>query len=527
MLSKGAVDRLRATLGLDLRSLALLRILLGAMILVDLAVRAISLEAHYTDAGVLPRELLRRVYLDAHPYRFSFHMLSGDAGLQWALFVASAVFAVLLIIGRAYWLWLLLSWLLMCSVQNRNYMIETGGDYLLRLVCLWCLLLPIGAVWSAAKQQAPATARRVHHLSLATVGLFVQLSLVYWFSAIHKTHAQWRSEFSAVHYALHIDAYATPFGVWLRQFRGVTTALTHLVLGFEYAAPFFVYGLGLLSLLPGLERLARFQGPVRTATVFAFMGLHVGLGLGLALGTFPWFATLIWLGVLPSFFWEQLEVFARRRGWSRLSSLISGQPNSAAVAQAPAPAATPTWVWPARGLRHVVTGLAALMAVYVVLINLQNIKPRYRRIVRGQVALVPNAEPAIEAIRLDQHWGLFAPYPRTTDGFYVIHGKRADGSEVDLQRPDQRLTWERPEYVSSSYPNFRWRKYFRNIRRRGRSYELQRSALLTYHCNRYNRTHSGAERLETLDLVFMGRKTRREGGHDPIVRKTLWHRTCP
>ena len=42
--------------GADLRSLALMRIGAATLLLVDLAMRAGDLIAHYTDAGVLPRE---------------------------------------------------------------------------------------------------------------------------------------------------------------------------------------------------------------------------------------------------------------------------------------------------------------------------------------------------------------------------------------------------------------------------------------------------------------------------------------
>lgn len=44
--------------GIDLHSLAALRIALGLVLLVDLAARVSLLSALYTDAGLLPRELI-------------------------------------------------------------------------------------------------------------------------------------------------------------------------------------------------------------------------------------------------------------------------------------------------------------------------------------------------------------------------------------------------------------------------------------------------------------------------------------
>ena len=50
--------RLRELFEIDLRSLALFRVGLAVSVLVDLGTRAFELEAHYTDAGVLPADLL-------------------------------------------------------------------------------------------------------------------------------------------------------------------------------------------------------------------------------------------------------------------------------------------------------------------------------------------------------------------------------------------------------------------------------------------------------------------------------------
>ena len=44
--------------GVDLRSLALLRVSLAIIVLLDLAYRANDLKAHYTDLGILPRSAL-------------------------------------------------------------------------------------------------------------------------------------------------------------------------------------------------------------------------------------------------------------------------------------------------------------------------------------------------------------------------------------------------------------------------------------------------------------------------------------
>ena len=69
--------QLRRLFGIDLRNLALFRIGLGAILLIDLAIRFQDLQAHYTDAGVLPRESASDYY--ASTWRWSLHQLSGES----------------------------------------------------------------------------------------------------------------------------------------------------------------------------------------------------------------------------------------------------------------------------------------------------------------------------------------------------------------------------------------------------------------------------------------------------------------
>lgn len=66
------INQLEKLLGFDLRSLALFRICLGILILVDLIVRFQDLKAHYTDFGVLPRHILIEKFLNSWWEHFCF-----------------------------------------------------------------------------------------------------------------------------------------------------------------------------------------------------------------------------------------------------------------------------------------------------------------------------------------------------------------------------------------------------------------------------------------------------------------------
>src|SRR5436305_13440043 len=109
---------LEAAYSLDLRSLALFRIALGAVLLGDLIVRSFDLTAFYTDFGVLPRAALLEKFSPAD--RFSIHLISGQFLFQAFLFLVAGLFAVMLIFGIRTRVASISSWFLLVSVQMCN-----------------------------------------------------------------------------------------------------------------------------------------------------------------------------------------------------------------------------------------------------------------------------------------------------------------------------------------------------------------------------------------------------------------------
>src|SRR6202042_2419258 len=75
-------------------------------------------------------------------------------------------------------------------------------------------------------------------VSLGVFAVTAQLSLCYFFNAIHKQGTSWRDG-SAVNYAIHLDRLATWFAVALRDWMSPTFArgLTYSALATEAALP--------------------------------------------------------------------------------------------------------------------------------------------------------------------------------------------------------------------------------------------------------------------------------------------------
>jgi hypothetical protein len=98
------------------------------------------------------------------------------------LFAAAVLVALGLLVGYRTRLMTFVVWLLVFSIQWRNPLVDRSAETLLRLLLLfWGMLLSLGAWWSVdrALQGTAAPRSSMRFLSIATVGLFLQLAFMY------------------------------------------------------------------------------------------------------------------------------------------------------------------------------------------------------------------------------------------------------------------------------------------------------------------------------------------------------------
>jgi hypothetical protein len=464
----------RAVFGLDLRSLAVFRVALGLILLVDLGLRAVDLNAHYTDEGVLPTA--------ARPSSGAacVHALCGAAWFEAALFVVAGLFAVALAVGWRTRLATFASCFLLVSLHARNPLVVHGGDVLLRALLFWGLFLPLGARWSLdARRRTSGPAPGAPVASAASAALIFQLCFLYWFSAALKTDPVWRTEGTAVYYALSIDAFATPFGHWLLGFPDLLRFLTFATLWLETLGPCLLF----IPFANSRNRL-----PV----IVVFVSFHLGLGLALELGNFPYVCAAAWLALLPGGFWDRVAGWLRRRP-------------AAAPAAPPASPPTPRWA----------NVLAEAFLVYVLLWNLRTVDfPLYSTVFPRWV------NPVGEAFGLAQSWDLFAPYPMKDDGWYVVAGRLRDGAEVDLFRGGAPVSWDKPELVSATYRNERWRKYLMNLEREGGKDD--RPLFAGWLRREWDAAHADDRRVEEIRVYYMLETTRPDYRPRDVERVLLY-----
>lgn len=274
----------------DLRSLALFRALLGAVLFVTLLLRFADLSTFYADSGVMPRAWL---LMSESPLRWSLHFANGSALFQGLMLAVQCVAALALLFGYRTRLAVVVSWLLLASLNSRNPLVLIGGDYLMVALLFWAMFLPIGARWSvdAALSTAPPPAEH-RHLSWAGAALLTQVLAVYFFSAILKSDPVWWPDGTAVYYALSLDRFATPLGQWLREALPWTLQpLTYYVYFLELVGP-------LLALSPWLQK------PLRFAVLCLLVLMHLGFLVFLEVGLFPFVSLTSLIVLLGGWFWD-------------------------------------------------------------------------------------------------------------------------------------------------------------------------------------------------------------------------------
>ena len=283
---------MKRVFGLDLRSLALFRIMLGVLLMVDTSMRIGDLKAHYSDQGVLPRNVLIDPTSNLlSDFAASLYFISGSAPFVLGLMLLQIAIGALLIVGFKTRLMTVCAWLLVISLHARNPMVITGGDSLLSLLLLWSIFLPLGARYSIDKALNKETYSTPNHIfSVATLGIIVQIICVYIFNWFNKLDPVWILDHTALYYALNADLFVTHLGKVLRNFVGITQFLTMTVHMFQLIGP-------VLLLLPFWNQTARI------IVITFFIAFHVGIALTLNIGYFPYVSIVSWIILIPSVVW--------------------------------------------------------------------------------------------------------------------------------------------------------------------------------------------------------------------------------
>jgi len=277
----------RTYLAIDARSLGLFRIGLAVLLLVDLAGRARDVRDFYTNAGLVPNHTM--LWRPQAERLFSVFLPASLGAEVWLTFALCAACYLALLVGWRTRVFQVVCFLLATSLHNRALFVEGWGGAVMASLMLWTLFLPLGRRFSVDALRASLRARPDERpgdlaperlpppddrpaVSLACLGVLLQLAVILWFDRASQTGETWRDG-TALHYLLWQARVVTATGAWARANlpAGALAALTHAMRAVELVVP-------ILVLAPVLRHWTR------GLAIVALVGLHVGLALLVKLG---------------------------------------------------------------------------------------------------------------------------------------------------------------------------------------------------------------------------------------------------
>ncbi|MDZ4839431.1 MAG: HTTM domain-containing protein [Bacteroidota bacterium] len=440
---------------LDLRAVAVVRILLGIGLLFDLYLRCQVLQAYYSEYGMVPAIGLGE---QGFPNTiWSIHTLPTNYAELIILICIEAIVYISFTLGLFTKLSNIASLFLILSAQYRNVLVLNGADQLMRMLIFWLIFTPSGRLFSLDrlifKRSVP------NYISfIPSIALIIQVSSIYIFGAITKESREWWISGEAVYLAFQIDTLAKAPAVWLRQYPEIL----------RYVNYFTVY----TELLIGIAVWMRTQW--RPAAIFLLLAgfcLHIGFFTFLIVGPFAYMNVVALIILTPSWVWDKVAVYVKvfRLNMSTIYSY--------------------RYSW----LKLPVNGFVICCVIWISTKNLSSIS--------WYPMQVPSpVEEWGYYIGLQQEWRFFAPKPPLDDLWPVLRFTLADGrvvNAIDTSLPADPLV--KPKLISASWLNYKEQKLWANLA----DFQTFQMQSLAYHYSLWNKTHTGSQKVIFGQMMYV------------------------
>lgn len=302
------VQLIKKTFSFDDRSLALYRVLMGLVIMADVVYRLPDLTNFYTDIGLVPRTIFMNEM--GMPWSLSFHFANGGFGFAAVMFAIHFIFGLMVFFGfKSRW-GMLGAYIMTVSVHNRNWLVNNGGDDVLRAILFLSICLPLARCFSVDAAMKKEKEETTDFFSTWVWAFFFQVFAIYYVSYILKDHPIWRTEWTAIFYSSRLDIFATPIGVWMRSVPLLGKISTAFTIYLEWLGPL---------LLVGGWIFGKRWWIVRTLVVVLFWGLHIGIFFTMNIGLFPFICIAMWSVFLPGPLWDKIAGVFQRRDFDKLT----------------------------------------------------------------------------------------------------------------------------------------------------------------------------------------------------------------
>ena len=446
------IERLRAHwLTIDPRSVGLFRVAIGIVLLLHFSDRWSSQDDFYSPTGVLPATLVSSAHeiprfptvltvIERHPQ-----------GMTAFFIVVTCAFAALALGLFTRWS-AILSLIAFSSLAHRNPYVLIGGDYVLGSMLLWMQVLPLADRYSldallrrrGAVELNTTRSTSKPQLSIAALGVFLQLGLIYFASAWQKTGSTWWQDGTALSHVLGMQRFLRPGADLFGQLPETWLAfLTRTVLVFEYLV------------LP-LILLPMARPWLRRAALLGLAALHLGIAFVLDAGVF----SITMLACLPLLLssedWDWVQ--GSRLFQCRVGRVFEAHQFSSAskVGLADSTHPTPDSVTMCRQAARAGVAVRELASVWLLLgMVAANYNINFA-VANREVSLSPLDLPQRFAAAY-QRWDMFTPDAPKCDPQLLVRARLLDGRLLALQSDDNALPVEVD--LAPRFRSFAWRIY--------------------------------------------------------------------
>lgn len=399
---------------IDLRSLALFRILLGVILVLDVINRMSLIPAFYSNTGIAPIDMITPENME-HAYHFQLMMLSGGEWFSYLFMGLLVILSFFLIVGYKTRVAAFLCWLMFCSLSVRNELILHAGDTLLTLLLFWAMFLPLNKAFSVdVLQSQNLKSKGKSYFSTGTIGLYIQFVLIYIMNGLYKgMYINW-IDGSHLYYTFSRFEFVKPFALFIYPYQDLLSFLTQFSLYLELFGP-------LLFFIPVYFLFFRMLG------IVLFSGLQLSIFLTLNIGLFPVISLAGILVFIPSGFWDSLK------NWNRANTQSNKNITNSFFGSG----------------KKVVTDLFLIFVIfYVIAWNIDGYS--------SKIDLPESFKKPGYFLKLNQKWSLFAS-PAEKSRYISVQATYHDGDTSDLLKDLKTTGTVLDEMRYARYTNYRWR----------------------------------------------------------------------
>ncbi len=450
---------------LDLRSLAIMRIMLGVLVIVNLIVICSNFEAFISDYGIFPVSTALSRY-PMQNYRW-FHVISGSYRWQIPLFIIHFIIAL----SYIFWFKTRISTIILrvftCSLQWSQHIFLNAGDTVMRLLLFRSIFLPLWE-WYSIDSMQNKNKKNEYIYSVSGSSLIIQTLCIYLVSVILKTDIC-RINFTSIYYALWIDYYTSNLWLLLRDYDLWVKYISMFVYYLEWLWP-------ILYLLPYKR--------IKTAICLLFIIFHLGIIIFMNIWLFPRYCICIWIWLLP----------------------FRSQKNNE----------NPSYY----NIKHT-QYKETILIILVIVRNIHSVYPQFLWNHFSQL------QRYYFIMRLDQNRGMFAPGPSSINGRHELNGVYFNNDKVNLSNPAKEPYTKKPTHdeIREILPNNK--RFWFGLLLTKQSYSALRTNRAMYLCNKRNNKHSEQDKIKSVSIKYHRQQTLTGWVYWEIQTNNRWTRDCP